>query len=146
MEIAMNDAITLDFLVLHAVPTGKVAHTLLLAIRRLAAGGLSDAHAANIFISDFGLGYRRPLVFLRVLLGEISRVSQRQIAVAPCCCPRMTAGEAAFLLMIESARINPELTRSVLARMTGTLDCLPAISIAQALGDALDDIGHPLTL
>ena len=142
----MTEPAALDLLVPHPVPTDKIARTLLLAIRRLAAGGLSDAHAANIFLGDFGMGYRRPLMFLRILLGELSRVSQHQIAVAPCCCPRMTEGEAIFLMIINSVRDHPERARAALARMAGTLDCLPALSIAQALGDALDDIGHPLRL
>ncbi len=142
----MTEPAAFDLLVPHPVPTDKIARTLLLAIRRLAAGGLSDAHAANILLGDLGMGYRRPLMFLRVLVGEISRVSQHQIAVAPCCCPRMTEGEAVFLSTINCARDHPERARAALARMTGTLDCLPALSVAQALGDALDDIGHPLRL
>lgn len=142
----MTAAITLDTLIPHNPPTEKVALTMLVAIRRLAAGGLNDAHATNILMGDFGMAYRRPLMFLRVLMGEVSRVSQNQITIAPCCCPRMTEGEAAFLLLIESARSNPELARNVLVRMTGTLDCLAALSVAQALGDALEDIGHQFQL
>jgi hypothetical protein len=58
----------------------------------------------------------------------------------------MTEGEAAFLLAIESGRDHPHVARAALARMAGTLDMLPALSVAQALGDALDDIGRPLVL
>lgn len=137
---------TLDTLIPHDAPIQNAARAILVAIRRLASSGLQDAHATNIFITNFGMTYRRPLMFLRVLIGEVSRVSKNQIAIAPCCCPRMTEGEAAFLLVIESARSNPELARNVLVRMTGTLDCLAALSVAQALGDALDDIGHPFRL
>lgn len=135
-----------DALIPHRAPTDPVARTLLVAIRRLAAGGLSDAHATNILIGDFGLAYRRPLMFLRVLVAEISRIAERQIHVAPCCCPRMTSGEAAFLTAILIARDNPDRARAALARMTASLDCLPALSVAQALGDALDDIGRPLKI
>jgi len=130
----------------HPLPDDRVARTLLVAIRRIAAGGLDDAHAANLLIGALGIGYRRPLMFLRVLMAEVSRVSERQIAIAPCCCPRMTEGEAAFLLAIESGREHPHVARAALSRMAGTLDMLPALSIAQALGDALDDIGRPLIL
>ena len=142
----MTDADTLENLIPHPAPTERVARTLLVAIRRLAIGGLADAHATNILIGDFGMAYRRPLLFLRILLAEVSRVAERQITIAPCCCSRMTEGEAIFLMIIDSARARPESARAGLARMTGSLDCLPALSIAQALADALDDIGHPLGL
>jgi hypothetical protein len=142
----MNDSATLETLIPHIAPSEGVARTILIAIRRLAAGGLTDAHATNILMGDFGIAYRRPLMFLRVLLGEVSRIAERQIHIAPCCCPRMTEGEAAFLTIIDGARANPERARTALAHMAGTLDCLAAISVAQALADALDDIGHPLRL
>jgi hypothetical protein len=145
-EDEMNQTATLTDLVPHAAPTDKVARAILIAIRRLAVGGLMDAQATTILIGDFGLAYRRPLMFLRVLVGEVSRIAARQIAVAPCCCPRMTDGEAAFLRIIHVARNHPENARASLVRLTGSLDCLPAISVAQALADALDDIGHPLCL
>jgi hypothetical protein len=141
-----NDMTETDTLIPHRAPTERVARTILIAIRRLAAGGLSDAHATNILIGDFGMAYRRPLMFLRVLIGEVSRIARRQIQIAPCCCPRMTEGEELFLMIINSARDQPHSARASLARMAGTLDCLPAISVAQALADALDDIGHPLIL
>ena len=142
----MTESATLEALIPHRAPTEKVARTMLVAIRRLAVGGLTDAHATNILMGDFGMAYRRPLMFLRVLLAEVSRIAERQISIAPCCCTRMTEGEAAFLMIIDCARDQPERARAALARMAGTLDCLPALSVAQALGDALDDIGHPLQL
>lgn len=138
------DALTL--LIPHPAPDQKTARTLLIALRRIAAGGIDDASAANLLLGAFGMGYRRPLMFLRVLMQEISRVSQHQIAIAPCCCPRMTEGEAAILLCIESGAAHPDMARAALSRVTGTLDLAPALSIAQALGDALADVGRPITL
>lgn len=135
-----------ETIVPHPLPESRVARTILLAIRRMAAGGLDDAHASNLMMGTLGLAYRRPLMFLRVLMAEVSRVSERSIAIAPCCCPRMTDGEAAFLLAIESGRDHPHVARAAFARITGTLDMLPALSVAQALGDALDDTGRPLAL
>ena len=119
---------------------------MLIAIRRIAAGGIDDASAANLLLGAFGMGYRRPLMFLRVLMQEISRVSQQPISVAPCCCPRMTEGEAAILLAIDSATTHPEVVRAALSRVTATLDLLPALSVAQALGTALEDLGRPISL
>jgi hypothetical protein len=135
-----------ETIVPHPQPENRVARTLLLAIRRIASGGLDDAYASNLLMGTLGIGYRRPLMFLRVMMAEVSRVSARSITIAPCCCLRMTEGEAALLLVIESVRAHPDAARAALARITGTLDTLPALSVAQALGDALDDIGRPLVL
>jgi len=133
-------------LIPYDAPEQKTARALLIALRRIAVGGIDDASAANLLLGTFGIGYRRPLMFLRVLVQEISRVSQQPISIAPCCCPRMTEGEAAILLAIDSGRAHPEVTRSALARVTGTLDLLPALSVAQALGTALEDLGQPISL
>ena len=119
---------------------------LLIALRRIAAGGIDDASAANLLMGAFGMGYRRPLMFLRVLMQEISRVSQQPISIAPCCCPRMTEGEAAILRAIDNGTTHPQVARAALARVTGTLDLSPALSVAQALGASLDDLGRPVAL
>lgn len=142
----MRDPDTLALLIPYAAPEQDIARTLLIAIRRIAAGGIDDASATNLLLGTFGLGYRRPLMFLRVLMQEISRVSQHSISIAPCCCPRMTEGEAAILLCIDSGTAHPEVARAALARVTGTLDLLPALSVAQALGTALGDLGRPIRL
>lgn len=136
----------LEALIPYRSPTEPVARVMLTAFRRLAAAGLHDAHATNILISHFGMAYHRPMMFLRVLVAELSRIAQRQIHIAPCCCTRMTTGEAAFLTAIQTAREQPGSARATLARMTASLDCLPALSVAQALADALDDIGRPLII
>lgn len=135
-----------NILLPHPVPEDHTARTILIAMRRMAIGGLDDAHAATAMLGLFGMGYRRPLMFLRILMHEVSRGATRSIAVAPCCCRRMTEGEAALLLLIDCAGQHPDVARATLARTTGTLDCLPALSVAQALGDALSDLGRPLTL
>ena len=136
----------LALLIPHPAPEQRVARTLLIALRRIAASGIDDASAANLLLGTFGIGYRRPLMFLRVLMQEVSRVSQHQIAIAPCCCPRMTEGEAAILLAVDSGTAHPHITRAALARVTGTIDLAPALSFAQALGDALADLGRLLSL
>ncbi|MFM9978581.1 MAG: DUF6628 family protein [Sphingomonadaceae bacterium] len=139
----MTQPPTIDSLMPHTAPDARAPRTLLFVIRRLAAHDLDDAHAANAMLAAFGMHYRRPLMFMRVLLTELARVSQQPIVIAPCCCPRMTEGEAAILLAIDIARAHPDVVRSALARIAGSLDVLPVLSVAQALGDALDDIGRP---
>ena len=136
---------SLTQLLRYPAPTGRIARSVLVTMRRIAIGGIDDAHATNQLIGTLGLGYRRPLIFLRVLMTEIERISTRPIAVAPCCCPHMTEGEAALLLAIDTGSAHPDVARAAIARITGSLDGAPALSIAQALADALDDIGRPLT-
>ncbi len=65
---------------------------ILVAMRRMAAHGIRDAHAALLMLDLFGGRFRRPLVLLRAFMLEFARASQRSIKVAPCCSLRMTAG------------------------------------------------------
>jgi len=117
---------------------------LLFGVRRVAAGGLNDAHAANAYLAAFGLGYRRPLILLRALMAELSRVSNRRILIAPCCCPRTTAAEASILDAVISAVEAPHQAHRLLCDTLGVENCLGALSSAQALGQAFADLGHPL--
>lgn len=130
----------------HPVPAEPVARLLLYAIRRMAIGGLDDAHAANVLMGQLGMNYRRPLVILRALMLEVSRTSQRSIAIAPCCCRRMTADERLMLGAVEVAVARPDAARSLMAQLTATLDCLAPVSAAQALNHAFADLGRPLAL
>lgn len=125
-------------------PEGRDAQLMLFAIRRVAAGGLNDAHVANAFIAHFGLAYRRPLVLLRALMAEMSRVSRLKIMVAPCCCPRMTAAEASVLTAVATAVAEPHGAHDLLRATLGIDNCLGALSSAQALGQAFADLGRPL--
>lgn len=117
---------------------------LLFAIRRMAAHGLNDAHAAHALFGWFGLGFRRPLVLLRALMAEVSRVSSRRLAVAPCCCRRMTHAEATLIGAIRQALAAAAATHDSLRALTGTHHCLGALSSAQALAQAFADLGRPL--
>ena len=126
-------------------PDDENALLLLHAVRRIAAAGLNDAHAANAFIGWFGLGYRRPLVLLRALMSEISRASKAKVLVAPCCCPRMTSAEAAILTAVSVAVSEPLRAHGLLCATLAVDNCLGALSSAQALGQAFADLGWPLS-
>jgi hypothetical protein len=117
---------------------------LLFGIRRVAAGGLNDAHAANAYLAAFGLAYRRPLILLRALMAELSRVSRRRIMIAPCCCPRTTSAEANILEAVVNAVEAPHDAHRLLCETLDVENCLGALSSAQALGQAFADLGHPL--
>lgn len=129
-------------------PRSAQGRLLLYAVRRIAAGGLDDAQAASALLMHFGLGFRRPLILLRALMAEMSRVSRRTLSLAPCCCPRLTRDEAILLAVVESALDD---TRGAHARLgamlgqgVGALGCLGALTSAQALASAFADLGWPL--
>ena len=128
----------------HAAPVSPYRRLLLFAIRRMAAGGITDAHAAHAIFTGFGLGYRRPLVLLRALMLELSRVSSAQLKVAPCCCQRMTHDEAMLLDLIAEAPTRPRQVHQALGKLLHVHGCLAALSCAEAVANAFADLGMPL--
>lgn len=79
------------------IPGGYGNRLFLFVMRRMATAGVNDAHAANAMLGAFGKSYRRPLVLMRAMMLELARAASRKILVAPCCCARMTADEAAIM-------------------------------------------------
>lgn len=128
----------------HAAPASPYRRLLLFAIRRMAAGGIADAHAAHAIFTGFGLSYRRPLVLLRALMAELSRVSTAQLKVAPCCCMRMTRDEAMLLDLIAEAPSRPEQVHQAMGDLLHVRACLGALSSAEAVANAFSDLGMPL--
>lgn len=134
-----------DRMLPYAAPTCPYAQLLLFGIRRMAAGGLADAHAAHALFAGFGLGFRRPLVLLRAMMAEAARVSAKRLLVAPCCCPRITEDERVLLDAVASAVAEPGATHRALARMLHVHDCLGLVTSAQAVAASFADGGMPLT-
>ena len=141
----MTDAATLAALLPHPLPESGTDRIALFAIRRMAATGLNDAHAAAVLLCFFGKSYRRPLVLIRALMAELARASHLQISVAPRCCPRMTRGEALLLKAIVGANADPHQSHARLTALTATDDCLGALTSAQAVEQAFRDLGRPLS-
>lgn len=128
----------------YPAPASPYARLLLYGVRRMAAGGIGDAHAAHAFFTGFGLGYRRPLVLVRALMAEVSRVSAIRLVVAPCCCPRMSEAEHVIVGAVTSAIADPQGTHDVLARLLHVRDCLGLVTSAQAVAVSFADQGMPL--
>jgi len=128
----------------HAAPASPYRRLLLFAIRRMAAGGIADAHAAHAFFTGFGVGYRRPLVLLRALMAELSRVSTTRLSVAPCCCARMTREENILVASIALAKTEPRAAHDELRRLLHVRSCLGVLSSAQAIAGAFADLGMPI--
>jgi hypothetical protein len=127
-----------------AAPACANSRLLLYAIRRVAAAGLNDAHATNAFLMTFGRSFRRPLVLLRAMMAEVSRVSNAKLLIAPCCCPRLTEAESVLLSVVIDANRQPRDAHHRLCAILAVSDCLGALSSAQALALAFEDCGRPL--
>ena len=128
----------------HAAPASPHLRLVLYAIRRMAAGGIGDAHAASAFLFAFSVQYRRPLVLVRTLMAEISRAAATRLAIAPCCCPRMTASEQALLQGIGTVLVRPEEAHGVLARALGVDSCIDVLRTSEAVASCFNDLGRRL--
>ncbi len=127
-----------------AAPIGSMNSLLLYCIRRMGAHGLYDACAANMMLSLFGMSYRRPLVMLRAFVMETARGAEKRITITGCCCARMTLDEARLLEAVSSALNDPRGAGLLLRQAMGCADSLGALSSAQAVCQAFNDLGQPL--
>jgi hypothetical protein len=128
----------------HALPDCRNASLALFAIRRIGACGLADAHAAHAFVGGFGEGFRRPLILMRLLMAELAGTATLPIAIAPCCCGRMTPAERALLTVLERAETAPETARLLLADLLGNRRVDGVLASACAVSQAFADAGRPI--
>lgn len=128
------------------MPADPAARLLLFCVRRMAIGGLADAHAAAAMLGIFGRSYRRPLVLLRALMAELARTAASPIVIAPPCCPRMTAAEGLLLSAVADATHDPVAAVEAMATILGREEPLGAYSSAEAVAGAFTDLGRPLDL
>ena len=140
----MTDPSDIALILPYPVPAAESERLLLFAMRRMAAAGLNDAHAAHGLLGAFGVSFRRPLILLRALMAEVSRASSRKIPVAPCCCPRMTAAEATLLRAVRIATDQPREAHARLCDLLGTERAFGALASAQAVAQAFADLGRPI--
>ncbi len=125
-------------------PEDPAPRLLLFAVRQMGAHGLHDAAAAHAFMTGFGKDFRRPLTLTRALVAEISAASSGPIQIAPWCCPRMTASEAALLAVMARAQDNREAAGMLLADLLGVRDARGVLITARAVARAFADLGLPL--
>lgn len=128
----------------HGMTGSPYARLLLFAVRRMAAGGIDDAHAAHALFAGFGIHFRRPLVLLRAMMAEISRVASTQLVVAPCCCARMTDDEARLIAAVAGALDRPRAAARMLDRLLHVRCSLGVLASAQAVASSFADLGMPL--
>ncbi len=141
----MTDVRTATAVLPHALPECKNARIALFAMRRMGANGLADARAAHTLFTAFGQNFRRPLVLLRALMADLAGASSGTIAIAPCCCARMTPAEAAMLTIIARVEVAPEAARLLMADLLGVRRVDSVLASAAAVAAAFADEGRPVT-
>eukprot|EP01037_Dinobryon_pediforme_P021865 gene21865-22849_t len=129
----------------NAMPHDPNARLLLFAFRRLGAHGLNDAHAAHVLLEAFGEGFRRPLLLLRTMMADLARTATCPIAIAPCCCTRMTGAEATMLTIVARAETAPGTARLLLGDLIGVRRPDGVLASVTALAQAFADAGRPVT-
>lgn len=129
----------------HALPPCPNARLALFAVRRMGANGLNDAHVAHAFLNGFGEAFRRPLVLMRALMADVAATSTCGIAIAPCCCRRMTPAEAAIVTVLARAETAPESARLLLADLLGLRRIDGVLASAMAVAIAFADAGRPIS-
>lgn len=132
----------------HALPARQsddpARRLIVFGIRQMGANGLQDAAAANAFLMAFGKDFRRPLVLLRALMAEMSALASGPIQIAPWCCPRMTAAEAAIVETLAVAERDPERARLLLGDLLGNRKVDGAAATARAVAGAFADLALPI--
>lgn len=129
----------------HLLPGCTNARLALFAIRRMGAHGLDDAAAAHALFTGFRRGFLGPLLLTRALMAELATTAAGPIAIASCCCPRMTAAEGVLLSVLARAETEPDAARLLLADLLSVRRADGALATAAALAAAFADEGRPVT-
>ncbi len=128
----------------HALPVCPNGRIALFAMRRMGAHGLADARAAHALFTAFGQGFRRPLMLMRALMADMAATSAGTVQIAPCCCPRLTAAEHAFLTVLTRAETEPAVAAILLADLLGHRRVDGVLASAMAVAIAFADNGRPI--
>lgn len=130
----------------YALPACSNARTALFAVRRMGAHGLADARAAHAMMTAFGAAFRRPLTLLRALMADLAASSQVPIAIAPCCCGRMTPGERALLTILARVETQVDQAALLMGDLIGQRRVDGVLASAAAVAMAFADEGRPVCL
>ena len=141
---ASRTAETVAPILSHPLPESPSARIALFAIRRMGAHGLDDAGAAHALFSNFRQDFRRPLILMRALMADLASAAAGSIAIAPCCCPRMTGAEAALLAVLARVEHQPESAHLLLRDLLGTRRVDGVLTSAAAVAAAFADCGRPI--
>lgn len=130
----------------YALPACSNAQIMLFAVRRMGAHGLTDARATHAMFSAFGQAFRRPLVLLRALMNDLASNAAGTIAIAPCCCGRMTTAERALLTVLATVETQPDRAGLLLGDLLGVRRADAVLATAAAVAMAFADEGRPISV
>ena len=130
----------------HTLPNCANARVVLFAMRRMGANGLMDARVAHGFFTAFGEAFRRPLLLMRNLLADLAAHAAVPIAIAPCCCTRMTPSEHILLAIVARIETRTDSARLLMQDLLGQRHVDGALASAAALAAAFADEGRPVAL
>lgn len=136
---------TMSSVLPYTAPACPNAKVVLFAIRRMGANGLADARAAYALFTAFGEAFRRPLMLARAMMAEIAAQSAMPVAIAPCCCARVTASEHALLTILARVETAPDQARLLMQDLLGHRRADGVLAAAAALATAFADEGRPVT-
>lgn len=130
----------------YALPECANARVILFAMRRMGAHGLADARAAHALFTTFGEAFRRPLTLLRALMADMATNAAAPIAIAPCCCARMTSSERVLLAIIGRVETRVESARLLMQDLLGQRHVDGVLASAAAVAMAFADEGRPVAV
>ena len=140
----MSDLTTTIAALPYALPACPNARIVLFALRRRGAQGLHDARASHALFTAFGQDFRRPLVLMRALMADLAGTAAGTIAIAPCCCARMTAAEKTMLTVLARVETAPETARLLLGDLLGVRRVDSVLASVAAVATAFADDGRPI--
>ena len=141
----MAETTTLATALPHVLPACPHARIVLFAIRRMGAHGLADARAAHTLFTVFGQDFRRPLILMRTLMADLASHASGQIAIAPCCCARMTVAEAALMTILAQMEMAPGKAHFLMSDLLGVRRVDGVLASAAAVSAAFADEGRPIS-
>ncbi|WP_314373624.1 DUF6628 family protein [Sphingomonas paucimobilis] len=141
----MAETTTLATALPHVLPACPHARIALFAIRRMGAHGLADARAAHTLFTVFGQDFRRPLILMRTLMADLASHASGQIAIAPCCCARMTVAEAALMTILAQMEMAPGKVHFLMSDLLGVRRVDGVLASAAAVSAAFADEGRPIS-
>ena len=130
----------------YALPECGNARIVLFAMRRMGANGLGDARAAHALFTAFGEAFRRPLTLLRGMMADMAASAAAPIAIAPCCCARMTPSERALLAILARVETRVDSARLLMQDLLGQRHVDGVLASAAAVASAFADEGRPVTI
>jgi hypothetical protein len=140
----MSDLTTTIAALPYALPACPNARIALFALRRMGAQGLHDARASHALFTAFGQEFRRPLVLMRALMADLAGTAAGTIAIAPCCCARMTAAERTMLTILARVETAPDTARLLLGDLLGVRRVDAVLASVAAVTTAFADDGRPI--